>query len=352
MKLNKKYYMNLRKLVMMQSILTIFLSCIISFSLVIVCVKLFHDGPLTLEYLMLSCLVVCGLSVIFGGIFTYFTSSKISEPLEKLTVNASEIAKGNFDVQLTRPKNKLYYVSEIDNLEKHFDKMILELRSMDYMQKDFISSVSHEFKTPIAAITGFSELLQDKNISEEDKSEYLEFINQESLKLADLCEKILHISKLENQHITKYRENVRVDEQIRRAIIMLNQKWRNKEIDYNLNLPETSITSSASLLMHIWINIIDNAIKYSKKDLEISVNIVDLKNEIEVVIKDNGVGISEENLSRIFEKFYQVDDSHTYQGSGLGLSIVKRIIEILSGSIEYRSVLDEGTTVLIKLPKK
>ena len=228
--------------------------------------------------------------------------------------------------------------------------MVAELDGMDYMRKDFMRNVSHEIKTPIAAITGFTEILLDGNIDENERHEYLEVINNESMRISRLCENMLHMSRLDSQVIVSSVQKIRLDEQIRKCIILLSEKWSEKEIDFSINLEKVSIFSDADMLQQVWINLIDNAIKYSGDNCKIDISVKRLNDKsVAVSISDNGIGIEEKKLHKIFDKFYQCEESHKKSGSGLGLSISKRIIELLNGTIECKSKKDFGTTMVVTL---
>ena len=231
--------------------------------------------------------------------------------------------------------------------------MVAELDGMDYMRKDFMSNVSHEIKTPIAAITGFTEILLDGSIDESERQEYLEVINKESMRISRLCENMLHMSRLDSQVIVANLQKIRLDEQLRKCIILLSEKWSNKEIDFSIDLDEVNILSDYDMLHQVWINLIDNAIKYSGENCKIDISVKRLNDKsVKVSIRDNGIGIEEEKLHRIFDKFYQCEESHKKSGSGLGLSISKRIVELLNGTIECKSKKDSGTTFEVTLLQK
>ncbi|MBC7958343.1 MAG: HAMP domain-containing histidine kinase [Vallitaleaceae bacterium] len=230
--------------------------------------------------------------------------------------------------------------------------MARELNEMDYMRKDFMSNVSHEIKTPVAAITGFSEMLLDGGLEEAEQKEYLNYLNQESLRLSRLCESMLQMSRVDHQIIVDKRQEVMVDEQLRRCIITLSEKWSAKDINFDLQLEKCSLLSDYDLLFQIWTNLIDNAIKYSYPEGSIFITAVNERDFLKVCIRDEGIGIPEEQAGKIYEKFYQSDESHKKQGSGLGLAIVKRIVELLDGSLSHFSEEGKGTTVTVVLPTK
>ena len=290
--------------------------------------------------------------MLLGGIALFLFIRHIVKPIKVITNTTKEIAKGDFTIRISNPKvsrQKFPYLNEIDELMVNLDKMTSELEGMDYMRRDFTSNVSHEVKTPIAVITGFTELLMDGNLSKEEEMEYLGLLNQESIRLSHLCDNMLRISKLDHQTIVVKKDSVRIDEQIRKCIIMLSEKWTVKELEFDVDFDAISFESNADLLMQIWLNLIENAIKYSSPKSTIRIQGYQKGSNLIVKIIDEGQGISKEKLPKIFDRFYQCEESHKKSGNGLGLSIVKRIVELLDGTIEYQSMEQVGTTVTVTI---
>ena len=349
----RKYRLHLRTHIALSSIMTLCLACIVSCGIVVLGTSLLYHGPLTLLLMMVLCLLVCILSMVIGGILLFFVTGYLSKPIEALNKTVNEIAKGDFSVRVERKgqrKDNFEYIHELDELEANMNKMAMELNGMDYMRKDFMSNVSHEVKTPVAAITGFSEILMDGNLDTQEQMEYLQLIYNESKRLSVLCENMLQMSRLDYQQIIAKKSKIRVDEQIRKCIILLTQKWDGKEIDFDLEMDAVTVESDASLLMQLWTNLIDNAIKYSDWKPNIRIRVEQKDGQLSVQIKDDGIGIPKEKLMKIYDKFYQCEESHKKHGNGLGLSIVKRIIELLDGSIRYESDEKDGTTVFVTMP--
>lgn len=286
------------------------------------------------------------ISVIFGLIIILVVVEYIIKPIRQITNATKQVAKGNFNVKLELKRN-----DEIGELAENFNKMVKELNNNEYLSKEFISNVSHEFKTPIASIQGFAKLLKDDKTTEEEKSEYLDIIIEETERLANLSNNIQKLSRLENKDIVKLEDEIAIDEQIRKCIVMFTQKFDEKNINISMNEKNLKIKGNEELLQQVWINLINNAIKYTPKDGEIEINLEENEKKVIVEVKDNGIGIDKEKQKRIFEKFYQVDSSHSAEGNGLGLAIVKKIIEIHEGKILVESEVGEGTTFRIELPK-
>lgn len=228
--------------------------------------------------------------------------------------------------------------------------MIKGLKSTENLQKEFINNVSHEIKTPISSIEGFAKLLKEKDLSNEEREEYANIIIEESERLINLSSRILKLSKLQNQDRIINKQQILVAEQIRRAISLLEPKWEKKNIKINVNLEECCFLGDYELLFQVWINLLDNAIKFLNNDGKIDIKIFSENEYINVMIKDYGMGMKEAEVEKIFERFYQIDKSHSQEGYGLGLAIVKRIVELSEGEIEVKSKEGKGTIVNVKLP--
>lgn len=277
-------------------------------------------------------------------LMTTFASFRLSKPVQVLTRAHEQVQEGDFSVRL--PDNQ---PGEMGELMRSFNDMTEALGSTAYLQKDFISSISHEFKTPIASIRGFAKLLQMPGLTEEQRAEYINLIAQESDRLSRLSETLLRLSALEQQTALASLTTFTLDEQIRQVILRLEPAWSQKDISWQLELQEVSITSDQELLNQVWVNILQNAIKFSPEGSDIEVRVFRDGNAI-VEIQDHGCGMSEEAQKRIFDKFYQADKSRRQEGVGLGLSLVKRIVDMMGGTITVTSKLEEGSTFRVELP--
>ncbi len=286
-------------------------------------------------------LIICaGL----GSLFIAIAVRMIVRPIKKLTAATKEVAKGNFDIEIkTRSRD------EVGQLADNFNIMTKELKNIQYLRKDFISSVSHEFKTPMTSIQGFAKLIKNRKLSQEQFEEYTDIIISETGRLANLSSNLLKLANLENQAIQEQSTIFSIDEQIRMVILLLENKWSTKNIEFDLDLDEVAYTGDEDLLKQVWINLITNAIKFSYDYGEIKISLKKEGNIIKTSIADNGIGIPEDDKARIFEKFYKGDKSRTAEGSGLGLSIVKKIIERSSGRIYFESKAGKGTKFTVEL---
>ena len=284
-------------------------------------------------------------TTVISIIFMRTASKKLVQPIEKITVATKEVASGNFAVQLETTRE-----DEIGELTTNFNEMVKDLGSIEFLQKEFIDNVSHEIKTPITSIQGFADLLDDDTLTPEERKEYIGIIKEEANRLLNLSNNTLKLSKLQNQTKITSNEQFDVSEQIRKSILLLKPKWKEKEITFNVSIEEKYFYGDEDLTFQIWVNLIENAIKFSKQQGTIDIILKEENDFIVVKIKDYGIGMSEEEQKKIFDRFYQIDKSHSGVGSGLGLAIVKRIIELSNGTIEVESKEGKGTTMLIKLP--
>ena len=223
--------------------------------------------------------------------------------------------------------------------------------STEILQTDFVSNVSHEFKTPINAIEGYTMLLQDTVVSEE-QNEYVEKILYNTKRLSELVGSILLLSKLENKGIQNRFEFFCLDEQIRKAIVSLEHKWTAKNIEFDADMETIVYRGNESLLYHVFANLIDNAIKFNRDGGKITVRLEKQETNIVFSVSDEGPGIDDNAKNHIFDKFYQVNNSHSGEGNGLGLALVKRILDIHKGSIEVNNNEDGiGCTFTVTLPR-
>ena len=230
--------------------------------------------------------------------------------------------------------------------------MVRELGSTKEIQKDFISNVSHEFKTPLSAIEGYATLLQDKTISDSEREEYTEEIISTTRTMTELVTNILLLSRVENQAIDYKKEEYRLDEQIREVVVMLEPLWSAKNVEFDAELEEIKVTQNHALLINVWRNLIDNAIKFAPENSKIAVTLTNEQNDAVFTVTDEGDGINESEKELIFHKFYQSDTSRKQQGNGLGLPLVKRILELVGGSISVQNVEGNGCQFTVKIPNK
>lgn len=286
------------------------------------------------------------ISVILAGIMTTFLSKRIFEPTTRLGQAMSRVARGDFTATLESGSK----LAEIQDLYKNFNLMVRELAATETLQSDFVSNVSHEFKTPINAIEGYATLLDGDDTLSQEQAEYAGKILFNTKRLSDLVGNILLLSKIDNQAILAKKESFRLDEQIRQAIVALESKWTEKDLEFDIELDEVNYTGSESLLFHVWQNLIDNAIKFDPPGGMLMLRLRASEQNLLVSVQDSGPGISEAGIKRVFDKFYQADSSHKDEGNGLGLALVKQIVSLHQGYITVENCPAGGCKFTVVLP--
>jgi signal transduction histidine kinase len=227
--------------------------------------------------------------------------------------------------------------------------MAHELNSTEILQTDFVSNVSHEFKTPINAIEGYSTLLQGSETLAPGDREYVDKILLNTQRLSSLVGSILLLSKLENQQIPTNQKEYRLDEQIRQSVVALETAWVQKDIELDVELERISYLGSEPMMRHVWDNLISNAIKFSPQGGAVKLQLGKKGRKLVFTIEDPGPGLSEEARKHIFDKFYQADNSHKQEGNGLGLALVKRILTIEKGQITAENIPEGGCRFSVTL---
>lgn len=311
-------------------------------------IVLFRIGTLESQPREITLIVFAAVSIIVGMLFSHFAARRPIGTIVEISEATKEIAKGNFDVKL----NEDIRVTEIQTMAHNFNLMTHELASTEMLRNDFIENVSHEFKTPLAAIEGYVTLLQRKGLSEEKREEYTDRILFNTKRLSALTGNILLLSRLENQEIEIKKESYSLDEQLREILLMYEPQWSGKKLDLDIDLDSVICCGNKELLAQVWQNLIGNAIKFVADNGRIRVLLRQKQNTIEVSVVDNGLGMSEEVMGRIYEKFYQGDTSRASSGNGLGLTLAKRIVDLHGGTISVSSKERKGASFTVKLPYK
>lgn len=314
---------------------------------IMICIKrcLHFLSPLQMPFVFL--IVGLVVSVIIGTCISAAVASKIVRPVREVKKAMHRVEKGDFSQRL----EVTGFNGEIDELIESYNKMAQELGGIEMFRENFINSFSHEFKTPIVSIQGFAKQLKKENLSEEKKQEYIDIIISESKRLTNLSSNILMLSKLENQQIITDKTSFSLDEQIRNCILLLEKQWTAKDISFDIDMQEIQYTTNAEMLSQVWVNIIGNAIKFSPEGSSIRVKLFKEGDVITAEITDRGIGMDQQTISHIFERFYQGDRAHASEGNGLGLPLVKRIVELCNGNIRVESQYGKGTNFIVTLPQ-
>ena len=285
-------------------------------------------------------------SVIMGTLLARIIGGRTMGTIRKLGEASKRVAKGDFDVQL----DENVPIEEIRVMAKNFNLMVRELNNTEMLRSDFIENVSHEFKTPLSSIEGYVTLLQNKSLSDEKREEYTKKILANTRRLSSLTGNILLLSRLENQEIEIKKESYSLDEQLRQTVLMFQDKWCEKEIELDIELESVDYEGNGELLAHVWQNIFGNSVKFTPRGGTIGVYLNKTEAGACVRIKDNGIGMDEDTLKRIYEKFYQGEKSHSGSGNGLGMTLAKRIVDLHNGTITVQSEEGNGSEFTVIFP--
>ncbi len=282
------------------------------------------------------------LSLILILIFTRY----LVKPIEKLSHATKKLAEGQYDIHLDISRR-----DEIGDLAMHFARMTESLKQLDEMRQEFVSNVSHEIQSPLTSIQGFSQAIRSGGVTNEQRETYLTIIEEESRRLSSLSKQLLTLASLDKETGLYEPTRFRLDEQIRQVLLVLQHQWQQKKLAMELTLPETFIVGDKQQLNQVWMNLLANSIKFTPTAGSIYIA-VQKDTQIVVTIRDTGVGMSEEEQAHVFDRFYKGDKSRNREatGSGLGLSIVLKILQVAKGSIHIQSRIGEGTTVTVSLP--
>lgn len=290
------------------------------------------------------------ISLIIGAVVSLFASLIPLKPVNEIINKMNRLAAGDFKTRIKFKKAKSVHPA-VKEFTDSFNKMAEELENTELFRNDFINGFSHEFKTPIVSIAGLANLLEVGNVTEEQRAQYVRAIREESMRLSSMANNILILSKVENQTILTDVSEFNLSEQLRSSVLLLEEKWTKKEIELQIDLEEYTVEANEELLKQVWINLIDNAIKFTHHAGTVAIEIVDGEKNICVKVSNTGAEISRDKQEKIFAKFYQADESHATKGNGIGLAIVKRIVDLHNGTI---SVFSENglTAFTVNLPKK
>ena len=314
-------------------------------SLIILATNLVQDieklGPfIHALILILACIIV-------GTIVSLFIGRLPLKPIRKIIAATNKLASGDFSARLN-----ISGPPELKELTESFNQMANELSSLEMLRIDFVNNFSHEFKTPIVSIKGFAEILKYDDLSQNERDEYLNIIINESKRLSTLATNVLNLSKVENQAILPKMNTYNLSEQLRCCIVMLETKWEEKQISFTLDIDEIRFSGNEDLLSQVWLNLLDNAIKFTPDgdggNIDISLKALD--GHVRFLIRDNGCGIDKESENYIFDKFFQVNTSNSGSGHGLGLTLTKKIVELHNGTIYCNSELTKGTEFVVTMP--
>ncbi len=275
---------------------------------------------------------MAGISFVLGAVVSLLISKMPFRPIDSLVDVANKLAGGDYSTRI-KFKGVLSEHHTLKQIEESVNTLAKELESTEMLREDFINNFSHEFKTPIVSIAGLAKLINRGGVSDGEMATYMKVIEEESVRLADMATNVLNLTGVENREILSDVSEFNVSEQIRSCLLLAESKWTKKEIDLCIDMEEYNLRGNEELLKEVWINLIDNAIKFSGKGDRVSVSIHDAWAALSIRFENPGKKMSEEEKKRIFKKFYQLDTSHHTEGNGIGLAIVKKIVELHRGSV-------------------
>ena len=287
------------------------------------------NSPLLTALFILFCLIV-------GAGISFLLSRILTGPINKTINTINRLAEGDYKARLEigKPLNSHPTIIEITD---SFNQMAARLDKTEILRTDFVNNFSHEFKTPIVSIMGFAKLLKRGNLTPEEQREYIDVIEEESGRLSNMAAGILQLSKIENQNVLGPRRRYNLSEQLRNSVLLLEKKWAQKGLEPELVFNEVEIEADEDLLKQVWLNLIDNAVKFSEPDCAFRISIEKTENGVRVGVADTGPDIPAASLPYIFDKFYQADESHSGKGNGIGLAVVKRIVNLHDGEVSVQS---------------
>jgi len=308
--------------------------------------------PLTEMHLQLAAKLTFGnillLSLLFStidGVRRHFT---VDIPVNKILTATDKVMQGDFTVRIQESKrNSMYGFNRIIH---NFNAMTAELSGTETLRTDFIANVSHELKTPLTVIQNYGTLLQQPGLAEDDRIEYARVITASSRRLAELISNILKLNRLENQQIFPEAEEYDLSEQLCRSILLFEEIWEKKDIDLDVQIPDgIRVKSDPDLWELVWNNLLSNAMKFTPEGGHVSLRLTVEDYFAEVTVSDTGSGMTAEQGRHIFEKFYQADTSHAVRGNGLGLALVKRVVDITGSTISVQSTPGKGSTFTVRM---
>lgn len=295
-------------------------------------------------------LLAGGISIVIGYGVAVLAARYPLSPVSKLIDGLNRLASGKYDTRI-QFKGMLRGMAAFSDVSDSFNSLAKELENTEMLRGDFVNNFSHEFKTPIVSIAGFAKLLKNGDLTEEQRREYVDIIAEESMRLSYMATNVMNLTKAENQTILTEVSRFNLSEQIRSSVLLLENKWSKKNISFDMDFDEFYIEGNEELLKQVFINLVDNAVKFSPNDQTVRINMFRIGDKVKVSVTNGGESIPKEKMDKIFNKFYQCDESHAKEGNGVGLAIVRHITRLHKGSVT--AVSEDGkNTFTVILPIK
>ena len=347
-----KHYLSLGLLVFMVLFVIQFATVLVALAGLVVLVQ---TGVITVEWIEnlntgRMILLLAAVDTFIGFVVVITATTIPLRPVSNLILQMNRLASGDFQARLKFGRLLTSHPAFAE-LTDSFNKMAEELGNTEMLRNDFINNFSHEFKTPIVSVAGFAKVLKRGGLTPEQQAEYLNIIEAESLRLSYMATNVLNLTRIENQSILTNVSRFNLSEQIRSCILLLEHKWAPKELEWKLDFGEHEIWGNEELLKQVWINLIDNAVKFSAHGDIVEIRLAQKEQEIRVSVINSGPEIPAEAREKIFNKFYQADESHSSEGNGVGLAIVKRVAQLHGGRALVRSQ-GGSTEFTVELPCK
>jgi len=304
-------------------------------------------SPPSASFVIKWALIFATYSLITGSLLILLASVFLVRPIKKLTKATKRIATGDFNVKLN-----IKQTSELGTLARSFEEMTHDLQQLEQMRREFVTNVSHEVQSPLTSISGYAQALKQVDLTDQERSRYLDIIIAEAKRMSKMSDSLLKLSMLESQSHQLRLVTLSLDEQIRRVIVALQPQWSAHNIHFELDLQTVKVMADHDQLNQVWTNILGNSIKFSKDGGVISVSVTQDIKYVSVRISDTGIGIPLGDQKRIFERFFKADRSRSrkYDGSGMGLAIVKQIVSLHQGDVRVESEPGQGATFIVTLP--
>ena len=292
------------------------------------------------------------ISIVMATIDYLRRKYTVERPVKQITAAASKMIEGDFSVRI-EPISRFASDDSFNEIIECVNKMAKELSGVETLRNDFIANVSHEMKTPLSVMQNYGTLLQSDGLSEAERLEYAKVIVRSSRRLADMMTNILKLNRLENQQIYPNPIRFNLGEQLCECLIGYESVWEEKNINLEVDISEeTFVSADPELLSLVWNNLFSNAFKFTESGGTVSVSLENENENAVIRVSDTGCGMSAEVGSHIFEKFYQADTSRAVQGNGLGLALVKRVVDIMRGEIGVESIEGVGTVFTVKIARE
>jgi signal transduction histidine kinase len=301
---------------------------------------MFNEMRLLFGWLLIS-------SIVMSIIMVLISTKYLVLPIRKLNLATQEISEGNFSIKLDINRK-----DELGNLAASFSIMSNKLEKVDTLRKELISNISHDIQSPLTNIKGYINLIENSQISDQEKEQYTKVVHSEINRLSNMTKQLMILATIESKQELLEISRVNIGEQLKKMIQQYQWRIMDKGIMISYSLPDLWVKGDSSLLNSVWENLLTNAIKYNYDNGTIDIELLEAGSRIEVIFKDTGVGLDQEQQERIFDRFYRADTSRgrSIEGTGLGLAIVKSIVDLHHGSIEIDSIKGKGTSIKVSLP--